>query len=422
MRFICNKILIKFLLLFILLMGKVEAQNLDSVRLVYNGNDLPRAKELIDGFIIDSPALAAGWLLKAKIYRSLNESARYKDLVADANGEAFTALKNVTALQPELLKGDSTVLYIYKSYTDNGVAFFNAGMEKQSKVDYVQALTFFKKAATVREQFIGLGFWPTGLDTANLYNLAKSAIYAENEEESLLFAQKIANFGINEAKFESIYQWLLYTFRMASDEKSLDKYSVITERVYPRSNYYLLNYIDWYRSLGDAASLVKTYQKLFAHGFGKPEYKLAYIKDLFRFAFTDAAVSKISFQDDKAPEKLKGILYKELTGFVKAYPKSAEGKLLFGKFYINQAVDLQNQKRSIASSLMNSNRYLQEVVDRLPKAEINFKIEATELLISNFTALKMPTMVRRYKAKLKQLGQVSLIIGKILICLIYYLT
>lgn len=422
MRFICNKIVINLLLLFILLIGKIEAQTLNAVRLVYEENDLARAKELIDDYLIDSSATAAGWLLKAQIYRSLNENIRYKDLVADANSEAFSAIKRVSVLQPDLLKGDSTALYIYKSYINNGVAFFNAGTERQNTVDYIQALAFFKKAANVREQFIGLGLWSNGLDTANLYNLAKAAIYAKNDEESMLFAQKIANFGLTEPKFETIYQWLLYTFKENSDEKALDKYSAITEKAFPKSYYYLLNYIDWYRNLGDAVSLIKTYQKLFKRGFEKSEYKLAYIKDLYRFAFTDTTVSKISFLDEITLNELKEILYKELSGFVKAYPKSAEGKLLLGKFYINQAVDLQNQKRSIVASLMNSNKYLLQVADRSPKTEINFKIEATELLIANFTVLKIPTMVRRYKSKLKQLGSVSLIIGKILICLLFYLT
>ncbi|UEG49416.1 hypothetical protein LK994_12315 [Ferruginibacter lapsinanis] len=422
MRFICNKIIIKLLLLFILLIGRVEAQTLDSVRVVYKENDLPRVKQLIDEFVVDSPAIAAGWLLKAKIYRALNDNIRYRDLTADANGEVFIALKKVYFLQPDLLKGDSTALYIYKSYTDNGVAFFNAGTEKQNKADYEQALVSFKKAANVREVFNDLGFWPSGPDTTNLYYSAKSAIYAEKEEESVFFSKKIANLGLNEPKFETIFQWLLYYFRQKGDETSLDQYSVITEKAYPTSDYYLLNYIDWYRSLGNATSLVKTYQKLFNGGFTKQEYRLSYLKDLYQFAFMDAAPSKASFQDETEQNKLKELLYKELTSFVKKNPRSVEGKLLFGKFYINQAVDFQNRKGNISASLILSNKYLQEVADRSPKAETCFQIEATQLLIANFTALKMPDKVRRYKAKLKQLSLIGLIIGKIIICLIYYLT
>ncbi|MGG9972152.1 hypothetical protein ACQ33O_10195 [Ferruginibacter sp. SUN002] len=400
-----------FVLISLLFWGTMEAQNLDSARHLWQRNELGRALDLI---LEDTTATTEAWLLKAKIYQSISVDAKYKDLVADPKKEAFEALKTAYADYPVSLTTDSTAYKIYEGYTNDGVAFFNAGTEKQDKTDYARALKSFKKAADVMA-FINRNKQLLKIDTTNLLYSAKAAIYAEDEPEAFYYSKRIADLGIRRTDFEPIYQWLLYHYRQKGESATLMSYTIKFVKAFPRSNYGYLNLIDFHRNKGDLKPVLLFYHHLIKNKtLDEPKYKLTFCQDLFNYLYTNPT--------DSLSVTEKATWVKSLESTLKDYLKTNKtdvaAKLLFGKFYINKAVDTQKEKpgTNISSFLIKSNAYLKEVADRSPKANKNLKIEAVKLLIGNYKILKQPTQVRRYNTLLKKL---TTAIVTILIILLY---
>jgi len=401
----------------------MEAQNLDSARYFWQRNELGRALDLI---LEDTTATTEAWLLKAKIYQSISVDAKYKDLVADPKKEAFEALKTAYASFSTSLEIDSISYKIYEGYTNEGVAFFNAGTEKQDKTDYARALKSFKKAAEVWD-FIYQNKWGNLIDSTNLLYLAKAAMYGNDEPEAFYYSKKIADEGIAGVGYEPVYQWLLYYYRQKGDSSALVVYSFKFDKAYPKSNFATINFIDYCRDNGDLTNMLYLYQKLASKGMLTQKYEYAYITDLYSYLYSVQQTNSFTVEEIKHLKQVLGFALKE---YLNKFKTDFNAKLLYGKYYINQAVDLQSEMRYIKNAkqyalheagiivfLKKSNVYLQNIADRSPKADKNLKIEAVKLLIGNFIALKQVNQVRRYKARLKVLA--NAVVVMVLFVLLY---
>ena len=394
-----------------------DAQSIDSIRKYWQDNDLSKAKETVDAFVLENLEEAKGWLLKAGIYNSISSDNDYKDLVTDGRLEAFKAIQKATDvnqpwLQEQLQKDNYQLIFdIYKGYTNDGVAFFNAGAEKQSKEDYARSIPYFKKAAMVGSFISQQGWGLPAIDTNNLYYTAKAAIYAERKDEALLYSKRIADANISTSQqqkgFEQMYQWLVFQYRQKKDAESLEKYSRIGVRNFPFSPYFELNYIDWLRESKNYPAIFSLYKKIFNKGAGTQEYQLAYIRDMFNFVFEH----KDSISTGRNETKVQ--LEKELTNYSKKYPADVTAKLLQGKFYINEAAGLQYEqikrstidkkvmaqyKSKIAVNIRKSIIPLKDIADNYPQTDKLVYKEALGLLIGNLTVLKLGVEVKKYQA------------------------
>jgi hypothetical protein len=409
-----------FIIGFLFFTTFVKAQDLSRPKQLLQQKDFARAQEAIDSFVQLNDAHAEGWLLKATIYNAISKDAAAKELVADARQEAFMALQkamqiNSAGTTEQVKKEQYNLPFdLYKGYTNQGVAYFNAGAERNDKTSYAEALNNFKKAGLVGNYINTNGWGLSAIDTNNLYYCAKAAINAGKEEDAALFAKKIADAGIvkNLASkgFEPIYQWLAYNYKQKQDGENLLKYATLGTKQFPASVYFNLIYIDWLRQQKDYSNMFALYQDVFKklpNNNGK--YQLAYYNDVFNYLYQSGEPVSDQIKYEK-------VLSTGLLQYIKANPASAEGRLLLGKLYINQANDVSKEwalrsttdpkilngyKTARRNLLLKSNKYLLEIVNKFAKPGAAVYIDALQLVVGNFRALNMPKEMSRYKAKMK---------------------
>ncbi len=417
-KIISYKKSITFVVGFLFFMAMVQAQNLGHINQLLQQKEFARAKEGVDSFIEINNTTAEGWLLKATVYNAISKNTATKDLVADAKMEAFTALQkaielNKDAVSDQLRQTNYSLPFdLYNGYTNQGVAYFNAGAERNDKASFAEALNNFKKAGFVSNYIIANGWGLSAIDTNNLYYCAKAAINAGKEDDAALFARKIADAGIIQSfatkGFEPIYQWLVYNYKQKQDDGNLVKYATLGTRQFPASVYFNLIYIDWLRQQKDYSGMFALYQELFKKQPNNSKYQLAYYNDVFNYLYQGSEPV-----NDRV--KYEKILSTELPQYLKANPASAEGRLLLGKFYINQANDaskewalrsttnakvLNGYKTARRNLLLKSNKYLLEIVNKFAKPGTAIYIDSLQLVVANFKALNMVKEMRRYGEKM----------------------
>ncbi len=416
--FICYKKRISILVLgLIFFLPGTEAQNLVKVQQLWQQHELAASREQVDSYTAAQPNDVEGWLLKARIFNAISSDAVLQNSVADGRMEAIQALQKAVKLNLDRvtneLKKDSFAMpfQLYNGYSDDGIAVFNTAAEVNDKALYLEALNLFKKASLIGTIIYTNKWGLQAIDTNNLYYSAKAAIRAEKTEEAVDLIKKIADAHINETAankgFESLYQWLVFNYRKQNNEAAMNKYTALANVAFPLSPYFRLNYIDWLREQKKYHQLYPNYKALFDRGFNKAEYRYAFLLDIYNYIYgengTDVTGSAMDYRK---------LLEEQLTIYTRQNPAAVNGKLLFGKFYINQAADWQKKilvtadaktintyRKNIEASLRSSNKYLREITDKFPNTDRGLYNEALQLLISNFIMLNQPDLAKKYEAR-----------------------
>ena len=408
---------------FLFFMGVIKAQDMSSAQLLLQQKDYARAKEAVDSLVLIPDANAAIWLLKADVYNTISKDTDARNLVADARQEAFQALQKAMQLNPGEVNtqlkssGFGLPFDLYNSYTNTGITFFNAGVERNDKGSYKEALTNFKQAGLISRYIYANGWGLSATDTVNLYYTAKAAINTDKEEDAVFYCKKIIDNNITETAahndFENIYQWLVYYYKTRQDKANFTKYADAGMKAFPNSNYFNLSYIDWYRQQKDYANLLTQYKILFAKDDANGKYQLEYYNDVFNYLYQSKAEITDRQQDR---HQYQTLLTNGLTGYLKLNPTSTAARLLLGKFYINQATEVNKVmmlRSTTNATVLNeyrvatnyyykiSNWYLLEIVNKFSKTDTIIYNEALSLLIMNFRMLKMTKEVRKYQGKFK---------------------
>ena len=400
---------------FLFFMGVIKAQDMSSAKLLLQQKDYARAKEAVDNLVLIPDANAAIWLLKADVYNTISKDTDARNLVADARQEAFQALQKAMQLNPGEVNtqlkssGFGLPFDLYNSYTNTGLTFFNAGVERNDIGSYKEALTNFKQAGLISRYIYANGWGLSATDTVNLYYTVKTAINTDKEEDAVFYCKKIIDNNITETvaqnDFENIYQWLVYYYKTKQDKAYFIKYADAGMKAFPNSSYFNLSYLDWYRQQKDYANLLAQYKILFAKDDANGKYQLDYYSDIFNYLYQGK--TEITNKKQYQTQLTNG-----LTGYLKLNPASTAARLLLAKFYINQATDVNkvmmlrsttnatvlNEYRVAADNFYKrSNRYLLEIVNKFPKTEALIYNETLSLLIMNFIMLKMTKEVRKYQ-------------------------
>jgi hypothetical protein len=415
--FNCYKKRISILIIgLIFFLHQIEAQDLVKVQRLWQQRNLAMAREQVDIYTGAQPVDVEGWLLKARIFNAISNDAKLQNSVADGRMEAILALQKAAKLDLNRvtieMKEDSFALpfQLYNGYSNEGIAAFNTAVEVNDKAVYLEALNIFKKASLIGTIIYNNEWGLQAIDTNNLYYSAKAAIRAERTEEAVDFIKKIADAHINETAankgFESLYRWLVFNYRKQNNEAAMNKYTAFASIAFPSSAYFQLNYIDWLREQKKYGQLYPNYKSLFDRGFNKAEYKYVFLLDIYNYIYSyseDVIVSAINYRE---------LLEEQLTIYTRQNPAAVNGKLLFAKFYINQAADLQKKimlttdaivinayKKNIVAALRSSNKYLREIADKFPNTDRALYNEALQLLVSNLIVLNEPALAKRYQAR-----------------------
>jgi hypothetical protein len=393
---------------FLFLATYATGQDVKRIQQLFNQNNLSQAREAIDSFTNSNTESAEAYLLKAFIYNALdkNESSRY--LVADGKMEAFIALSKATELDKSYvdkqLKPGHYLLpkELYSNYTNEGLTHYNAGVERNDKNSFTEALLHFKKAGSINQFMYNNGWSLQALDTLNLFYSAKSAINAANETDALIFTKKIVDDKILNPAFskgyEGIYQWLAYYYKTKKDGELFDKYSYEGAKQFPQSIYFSLLQIDWLRQQNDYVNMFAFYQDIFKKQPGNPKYVLAYLNDIFIYVFKnkEAVEAKSNYADT---------LQKGLLKYLQHNPSATEARLLLAKVYNNQASQalyestlrsttnakvLNTYKAKYKNLLLAANKQLIAIIkNKQSQANANLYNEALQLLKGNKEILRL---------------------------------
>jgi hypothetical protein len=392
---IANKI-IYFLSLFLLSANLLWAQHLATAKQLWDDKRIVAAKEAIDTYLDDAGREdAEGWLLKAAIYSAMSTDGQLKYLVADGRMDAFQAIKKATTINPgqvtaKLKTANFAILKdIYTGCTSDGVAFFNAGIEKRAVSDHGTALEYFKKALLV-SQFAQQQGWKVGFkpnDSILLYNAAQAAIHAQKEDEALLHGKKLADKHIftagnyTKTDFENIYQWLVNYYHSRKDGSNLQLYAAKGAKIYPQSQYFTTSSINNYRETGSYAQMIAAYELGIKQFPNNDALLYSFCCDLFNYIHLPATTVKV-----------KKLLYPKLEQnlriSIKSQPDSAQAYLLLGKHYFNMAADYQKSGASNNQVLLMLNQsisILKTCTEKDRNLQSQIRKQAFELLI---TALK----------------------------------
>lgn len=383
-----NKKSILFGIGFLFFIAPLKAQEPVYAQQLYQQKSLARAKVSIDSFVQIHTNNAVGWLLKANIYNAISKDASLKDLLADGRMEAFTALQKALQLNNtsilEQLKATNFSLPndLYDGYTEEGLAYYNAGAESNNKSNFIAALDRFKKAGTISRWMYANGLGQSAMDTLNIYYSAMAAIKAGKEDDAFLWAKKIVDAGFSKsntgAPFNTIYEWLPYFYKQQKDSANLLKYAHIGSSTFPDDTYFMLLLVDWYREQQDFTQLFAQYDILFKAQPNNKAYRLAYLQDVFNYRYNSKAV--------QGKDQLESILKTGLTGFLDSNNTSTKARLLLAKLYSNQTIDKQRQSNNtylVLDLLQRSNRYLKEITGALCSVAPKDCSEAKQLLQSN---------------------------------------
>ncbi len=411
-----NPILISIGFLFLIV--SLQAQQLNSSQVLLAEGAYARARESIDSFVTANPGNAAGWLQKARIYAAIAHDATAQSLVANPKLEAFSALQkagqlNMGEVEQQLNPDRYSLAYgLYEGFTNDGLAIFNAAVERQDPQLYKEALSNFKLAGMAGQYVYRNGWGLDETDTFNVYYTALSAIKADKEEDAEIYCKKIIDKNIVNNQFrsqlESIYQWLVYLYKNRQDWDNFNYYANAGMVAFPASTYFTVSYIDWYRQQKDYRKLLGYYQVLFKKDSSSNRLQWAYYQDVFNYLYQSNSPDKGRYEAE---------LIRGLRSFITKSPNKNEARLLLGKCYINLAANLVAQSKEQAminrglvkasrakasQQLKTANIYLLQIVHQFVQdGKANYQ-EALQLLIKNFKFLQQPKEVRKYQQLLNR--------------------
>ncbi len=342
----------KFFLLSTVLLSAylVKAQNYETIKNMVILNQAKKAKEEVDKGMSNSKfnSKPEAFILKATVYSALAEEAGTKgtpagdQLLADAEA-AFNKYKEMDP-QMSLLSDpiyQNAPIHIYSGlfsagYKDYEAKNWQAGYDKFKKVVDYSDLLIDKKIITVTA------------DTNSVLLAGITAESAGKKDEAAKYYGRIAEMRAGGQGFEGIYSYLVRYYATKKDMENFEKYKAIGLELYPESDFFKLDKIDF------AVGLEEDFNK-----------KIKALEDMIASDPKNA----------KAPELLGEIIYDTLnsrkddavqpanaaeleTKMIKAFNKAAELKpgdempyLYIGDHFINKSIKADEEKRAFAQDL-----------------------------------------------------------------------
>lgn len=333
------------------------AQDVKSIKKLYDNNDLVTAKAQIDALVQKNPTNAEDLYLQSKIYTAIAVNEQMKNTVPDARLIAFEAFKKAVENQ----KGNNEYLKmmvmdkqfykplidIYSGYYDAGAAYFNSGAAKSNKADFEQSMNMFINADKVghfiAEQKLAL----SELDTNLVLNIGKSALNAGKTDMASTYLSKLADAKVIRTKdgavgYDLPYQWLTLHYKTAKDEVNMLKYANLGKQFFPKDDYYDAVLLDYYRDKKDHDALFKQYQKIITAFPDSVNYHFNYANDAFNAIYNGDEGSKVTNR-----EELLSTITTELGAAIKLKPADVNTNWLYGQYYFNQGVELKDKAKLV---------------------------------------------------------------------------
>ncbi len=402
----------KHLFLSLLFGGAVTiafSQDLKKVKSDLDSKQLDKAKTEIDAYVAKSPTDAEGLYYKAKVYQLLAAQANYKPVDGVEDGQvALDAFKKAwgdgkdSKIQLIAIKDSySPVFNLYTGYYQAGADAFNAAAGSGSKAGFEDAMNNFINADNMG-RYIYDNKWSkiAEVDTTLVLNIGKAALNAGKNDVALTYFKKLADANITGVKdggegnsaYILPYQWLTLHYKDQKDEANMIKYDELGKKLFPKSDYFDLVMIDYYRDKKDNDALFAKYNQLVSEHPDSLMYHFNYANDVFGYLYNG---------DEGVVVKNKDSLMKVLgTEVEKAHslnPNDVVTNWLYAQYYYNQGIDLRGTALKIKSPKPDDVKKKADL-DASAKENFNKAIPYGEKALSTLEMTNKKSDKSRYKS------------------------
>lgn len=229
-------------------------QSLESIKTYVMLNQMDKAKTEFDKaaanpkFMVKSEA----FLLKTAIYAaiSMTDQNRNTPTGIALGAEADAAFEKYKSLEPDMKKMGEETYYqngpinIYSNYYNQGLTDYN---EKK----WTDAIPKLKKAISYSDLLIGKSILSFPLDTNLLILTGVVAERAKDGETAGMAYTRLINARVPGADFEGVYQYMVRYHFVAKDFVNFEKVKKIGAELYPESEFFKLDKLDFAVGLVD---------------------------------------------------------------------------------------------------------------------------------------------------------------------------
>ena len=327
-----------------------KAQKYEDIKNLLVFNKFDQAKTDLDKAMTNAKFAAKGeaYLLKTAVYTGLAASPAVKGTpkADQLNSDAEAAFTKYKEMEPEMaLIADPIYqngpISLYTGYYASGYADYN---EKKWEPAYAK----FKKAFDISEILINKKILAASLDT-NVVILA--AVTAENsnlKEDAAKYYLRLADNKVAGEGFESVYRYLVNYNFAKKDIPSFEKYKKLGAELYPKSDYFKFDKIDFAVGLEkDFNAKVKSLEAMLV---AEPDnYKANQILGEIIY---DTLNSR--FEGAVQPANADELEMKMVASFNKsamAKPGLETPLLFIGDHYISKAVRINDEREAFAKEM-----------------------------------------------------------------------
>ncbi|HMT73313.1 MAG TPA: hypothetical protein PKA77_04560 [Chitinophagaceae bacterium] len=243
------------------------AQNVESIKTLLTLSQFKKAKEDLDKAMGNAKfsAKAEAYMLKAGIYAALSLDEEYKNkpegnqLLTDAFA-AYNKYKEMDKEQKLVDDGiyQNTPINLYSSY-------YSAGYYDYTKKNWKDGYEKLKTAVELSDYLIGKKLISVAVDTNVLILAGITAEQGGNKPEATTYYSRLADAKVGGADFESVYQFLVNYYFTHKEIEKFEKYKKIGAELYPGSEYFKYDKIDFAVGLEtDFSARVKAVEEVLA--------------------------------------------------------------------------------------------------------------------------------------------------------------
>lgn len=223
------------------------AQNIESIKNLLVLQQYTKAKSDLDkGF--SNPKIsgkAEGHLLKATIYSYLSMEEQTKNTPEGAQlaADAEVAFQKYKEMDPAMSQLDDL---IYQNAPINIYSFFyTSGYNDYNSKKWEAGYEKFKKAVNYSDMLIARQILKSSLDTNVLILAGVTAENAKKKDEAAAYYTRLADAKVFGDGFESVYRFLVNFYFEKKDYASFEKYKSIGGSLYPKSEFFTFDKIDF---------------------------------------------------------------------------------------------------------------------------------------------------------------------------------
>lgn len=322
----------------------LKAQTMETVKFLFSSNQFEKAKEELDKAMGNSKfaAKAEAWMLKTGIYAALAMSDASKNtpagekLLADAEA-AFSKYKEMDK-EMKLLVDDPT----YQNAPANIYsAFYGGAYNDYKEKKWEPAFAKIKKTLEYSDLLIKYKILDKPMDTDVVVLAAIIAEQGNYKDDAALYYSRLADAKMSGPDYESVYRFLVSYYFGKKDIVSFEKYKGYGAELYPNSEYFKYDKIDF--AVGLVNSLdekIKALEEVLATDPGSYKANELMGETIYEALNPEKEETSIPANADELEKKMIAAFNKSAA----AMPDSELPYLYMGDHYINKAVKVDEKR------------------------------------------------------------------------------